>query len=220
MGNTGLLISLEGISGTGKTYFTNRLRTILDARSTVFVSELSDRKGAGVDRRIIEVLHHTGDRFCRVGMPLSETFLLLALKMADYEAYIADGLDRGYTGVEDRSIDTVAVYQAVVLSPEDPVGQLEVAQRIYAVGAGWRRPPDVTFLLEDDFECCVFRAEQRTQPPFSADERRLLHGVANLYARYAPHYAERMVRLDRRTMDERGIVSRMGAEIARRRDQA
>src|SRR5258706_55721 len=116
MGNMGFLVSLEGISGAGKTYFTKKLTAMLDDKTTRFVSELSERSGKGLDSQIISVLHHTGDRFFRSGMPLAETFLLLALKMADYEAHIADALQRGLTVVEDRSIDTVAIYQAILLA--------------------------------------------------------------------------------------------------------
>jgi dTMP kinase len=216
MESTGLLVSLEGISGSGKTYLANRLRMSLDSATTAFVSELSDRRDGGVDRRIIEVLHHKGDRFCRLGMPVSETFLLLALKMADYETHIAEQLRRGHVVVEDRSIDTVAVYQAVVLAPDNPQMQLELAQKIFTLAAGWRRPPDVTFLLADDFETCVTRAETREQPAFNLDERRLLQGVSSLYAQYALQQGERVILLDRRLLDEQSILSRMTAEIGRR----
>ena len=220
MTDAGLLVSLEGISGTGKTYFANLLRAALDARTTAFVDELSDRKGAGIDRKIIAALHHTGDRFCRLGMPLTETFLLLALKMADYESYILDALTLGQTVIEDRSIDTVAVYQAVLLSPENAAGQLDVSRRIYAIGAQWRRPPDLTFLLEDEFSTCLARAEQRPQPRFSDDERRLLHDAADLYARYASSYGGRIVRLDRRKMTEHEIVAGIRTEIEHRKKRS
>lgn len=217
MGNNGLLVSLEGISGAGKTYLTKKLISALDEKTTLFVSELSDRSGNGLDKRIIGVLHHTGDRFFRSGMPLAEMFLLLALKMADYEAHIADALRRGLTVVEDRSIDTVAIYQAILLVPDASAARLDIANRIYAMGAQWRHPPDVTFLVEDDFDQCITRAEQRQQQRFSDDELQLLRNAADLYAQYAPGHARRIVRLDRRSMREDEIVRRICVDIKQRR---
>jgi dTMP kinase len=217
MESTGLLVSLEGISGVGKTYFARKLIAALDESTTRFVNELSDRSGNGLDKQIIDALRHSGDRFFRSGMPLSETFLLLALKMADYEKHIAHALQSGFTVVEDRSIDTVAVYQSILLRTNSLGERLDLSNKIYMMAAQWRHPPDVTFLIEDEFDVCITRAEARQGAGFAEDELELLRDAADLYAHYAEMHTPRVVRLDRRIMDEENIIRRVCAEILSRR---
>jgi dTMP kinase len=213
MTESGLLVSFEGISGAGKTYLSRAIRASAPGSTMRFVNELSERSGTGLDRKIIDVLQYTGDRFCRTGAPLSETFLLLALKMADYEMYIAPALAEGRTVIEDRSIDTVAVYQSILIEPSNPSQWLNLAKRIFAAASQWRRPPDLTFFLDDSLDSCIMRAESRLQIAYSEDERALLRDAADLYRRYAKVYRERIILLDRQSHSETEILARVSAEI-------
>lgn len=196
----GVLCSLEGISGVGKTYLAQVLREaavgMVDGPVT-FVSEVVDRDGCDLDRQIITLLAASGDRFFRGGKPLTETFLLLALKMFDFEARIAPLLAEGHVVIEDRSLDTIAVYQALILHPGQPDRQLETAQGIYALAASFRQPPEVTFLIEECFEVALARVEQRDERTLSADEVGVLQQAASLYTRYAHAHPSRMVPLRR-----------------------
>src|SRR5579884_2812853 len=166
----GVLISLEGISGCGKTYIVTKLQASLREIPLTFIKEVADRKGDGLDLRIITLLSNSQDRFFRMGAPLTETFLLLALKMYDFEAMISPTLTQGGIVVEDRSIDTIAVYQSLLLWPHDQERWLAAANTIYDQATAWRRPPDITFLLEDDFNTALCRAQQRSKRSFNSDE--------------------------------------------------
>lgn len=208
-----ILISFEGISGCGKTYFIGKLHTALKDLPTTSVQEVTDRRGDGLDLRILSLLSTSQDRFFRTGAPLTETFLLLALKMYDFEACIAPLLAQGGMVIEDRSIDTIAVYQALLLWPQQQERWLTTAHLLYEQAAQWRRPPDITFLLEDDFHTALARAQQRSGRRFNQDEVTVLQHAAALYDAYAAHYQQRIVRLDRRVLSEDAMVQAIRQEI-------
>jgi dTMP kinase len=204
------LVSLEGISGVGKTYLAGKVKEALAVERMTLVREASNRlsqTSPQLDVLILSVLGQSGDLFFRNGSPLCETFLLLALKMYDYEAMIVGALADGRIVFEDRSIDSIAVYQAALLCDDQPERVLAVANAIYDVAAQWRKPPDLTFLVEDDFETAIGRAETRSARPFKADELVLLKRAAETYAMYAEQHKDRIVRLDRRRLDEHEVVS-------------
>ncbi|BCL79645.1 thymidylate kinase [Ktedonobacteria bacterium brp13] len=197
----GWLVSFEGISGCGKTYLIEALRSRVSIETTTFVTEVVDREGSALDREIINILAKAQDRFFRGGKPRTETFLLLALKMFDYEARIAPALATEHIVIEDRSIDTIAIYQSLLLYPEKSLEQqLEVAYEIYDLAAHWRRAPDLTFLIEDRFDVALKRVEQREGQRLAADERAILQQAAQLYTSYARNYPSRFVLLNRQTL--------------------
>jgi dTMP kinase len=210
----GLLVSLEGVSGCGKTYFAGRLRERLRVAAE-FVKEVSDRSGGNVDQDILSILGRSGDRFFRGGLPRTETFLLLALKMYDYEEKIKPKLDDDMIVIEDRSIDTIAIYQAILLGEEQD-RTLARAESLYQLASHWRRAPDVTFLIVDELRNSIRRAEERMGRAFRHDEVSVLERADELYSAYAPGHAGRMIPLDRRLLPEEEILAEMVRVIATR----
>ena len=213
----GILCSFEGISGAGKSYLAQVLGEVMVDMPVTFVSEVVDRRSRELDHDIIALLATSGDRFFRGGKPLTETFLLLALKMFDFEVRIAPLLAEGHVVVEDRSLDTIAIYQALILHPGQPEQQLETAQAIYTLAARFRQPPHITFLIEECFEVALVRVEQRDGRALTADEVNVLQQAAHLYTQYAHEHASRIVPLNRqqfsnptllRTMRERLLALR------------
>jgi len=209
----GILASLEGISGCGKTYLISKLQDEWRDTNATFIVELSDRKSERLDQKIIEALYQTNDRFFRGGSPRTETFLLLALKVFDYETTIIEALNKGEIVIEDRSIDTIAVYQSIMLCLGQPERMLDTANEIYALAAKWRYPPDITFLIEDEFDIAVDRAQTKVGRIFTDDELDILHNAAHVYSEYASQHADRIVRLDRRKMDKHQIVEKIKLDI-------
>jgi dTMP kinase len=193
----GAVCSLEGISGVGKSYLVQALRPALADLPVTFLTEVVDRTGQELDREIITLLAKRGDRFFRSGKPLTETFLLLALKMCDYEASIAPALAQGRMVLEDRSLHTIAVYQALILHPDSLSRQLEVAHDLYAIGARFRRAPQLTFLIEDDLSIVLPRIEQREGRALTTEEIAVLQRASLLYTRFAESQMGSMIRLQR-----------------------
>jgi dTMP kinase len=173
----------------------------------LIVRELSDRTEAGVDVKILDALRFNQDRFFRTGYPLTETLLLISLKVLDFEQLISQALSHGRFIIEDRSVDTIAVYQAAILCPQDIDQQLVTANDIYEVAINWRPPPDTTFLFHDDFDTAVRRAQDRMGQVFSRDELLLLRRAHELYLHWARHHPSRINVLDRRTLSEDDILA-------------
>lgn len=208
MQHPGRLVSFEGISGTGKSYLTTALKSRLSNLPTpcTFVCEVSDRAGQDLDRDLIALLSTSRDRFFRGGRPRTETFLLLALKLFDDEARVGPALAQGHLVIEDRSIDTIAIYQALILCPDSLDQQLAFATEIYALASRWRHPPDLTFLLEDRFELALERVEQREGHRLTTDEVAVLQQAAHLYRFYARDHASRMVVLNRQELSNEELL--------------
>jgi dTMP kinase len=202
----GLIISLEGISGVGKSYLCQRLRECMDLPIAV-QEEIPEWRGDDLGRRITELLRSSGDLFFRNDYPLTTTFLLLSLAMYREETKIKT-LPPGQILLKDRSIDSLAVYQAILLCP-NLEEQLEKAQELYALLTRWTTLPDLTFLIEDDFDVAIGRAEQRNQRIYPDDERMLLSTAQRLYEKCTNLYPTRILRINRQTMPTDKIIQYM-----------
>jgi dTMP kinase len=213
----GINVSFEGISGCGKSYILMKLRDVLQDVLLTIIEEIEDRQGAGLDQKIIALLGKSGDRFFRGGHPRTETLLLLALQAYEAETIIGPALAAGQTVIENRSIDTIAIYQAIILHPSESLErQLERAQQLYQFACQWRTPPQLTFLLEDDFVTAIERSQQRVARLYSLDEIALMRRAAHIYELYAQCQASRIVRLDRRRMETENIVQTIRETIIAR----
>lgn len=61
--------------------------------------------------------------------------------------------------IEGRSIHSVAVYQSLILHPDNDHAAGLLAQQILDTAARWRLLPDLTAVITDDTETAVKRAE-------------------------------------------------------------
>jgi len=184
----GHLISIEGLNGVGKTYLTSR---VVDAASErgqppLVVEEFSRRADGGSDlgRRLLRTLitASDGERFLRAGFPRSETLLLLAIKMHDFETTLP-ALLAGRTVIEGRSIHSTAVYQSLIMNPDDDQAAAELAGCILDSTARWRPLPDLTIVLTDDVAKAVGRAQDRDGIIYTAEQWDLHHRAAALLRR-------------------------------------
>lgn len=206
MQRQGIFVSFEGISGVGKSYLCRQLRTIYQDLPIKCVSEIIDRQGESMDSRIIALLRESGDRFFQNSYPLTTTFLLFALTMHDTEARIRPALADGYILIKDRYIDTLAVYQAILLCPDSFEQQVALANELYHIGIRWCPAPDITFLIEDDFDTAIQRAQERNGDCYRDDELAILSSAARLYDAYAQYHTSRIVRINRQELTKDTII--------------
>ncbi len=202
-------VTIEGVNGAGKTRVARAAARRLGGRWRL-VPELTDLDGGGLPARVVAALAAGGGTFLRGGHQAAETLALVALKVHAFEGAPASGGGADLV-LEDRGIDTVALYQAAILSgPAAPLAEtLAVADQIYATAARWRPAPDRTVLLTDDFPACVTRLEQRAGEPLSADDRALLARVAALYLAQAARDPRRFAIIDRRGRDAPSVVDQI-----------
>jgi dTMP kinase len=135
MGEEGvsLLITIEGIDGTGKTTLVSALRESLKDLDPVFTKEPGSTWVGDAVRRAI------GERVD----PVTEALLFVADHAAHLETVVRPALARGRLVISDRYTDSRYAYQAVMLEgriPDPPAWLL-------ALHNGWTVVPDRTFLL-------------------------------------------------------------------------
>lgn len=206
----GKLLSLEGISGTGKTFYRKQLeKNISNKENILFIKEIFNEAQEGLNKKIFSALYHTEDRFFDMGVPLTETMLLLSRSMYKYESTIRQALEDGKTVIEDRSIDTIALYQAILIAQKNGGNPLEIAEKIYSFAGSFRQLPQKTFLLYGNSDLAIRRAEKRDGMRYKPDEIKLLKTVDKFYSIYADIHPERFIKLDISKADSEQIVRRM-----------
>lgn len=218
-----MLVSTEGISGVGKTYLIKQLADTLrraDASTApVILEEFSKRAHDGHDlgrdilRALIEASGH--DHFLQGGYPASETMLLLAIKTYDYES--ARPSLRGNRHVlEGRSVHSIAVYQSLILHPNDDTAAYNRARDILAMAASWRPMPDLAILITDDTETALARAERRDGTSYTPAQRRLHHRAATMFNQLARDDTDRVRVLNRQTSDTAQAIAQILRWLGRR----
>ncbi len=135
MGEEGipLLITIEGIDGSGKSTLVSALRESLRDLDPVFTREPgSTWVGDAVRRAVAEQAD-----------PVTEALLFVADHAAHLEHVVRPALGAGRLVISDRYTDSRYAYQAVMLAGKvpDPAGWLRTLHQ------GWTIVPDRTFLL-------------------------------------------------------------------------
>lgn len=216
LGTTGLprprgaLVSVEGISGVGKTYLTAQL---LRDGGIAAISEFSQRLSTSSSTLGHQILHALadqadGEHFLRSGHPGTETVLLIAVKTFDYEQ-CQPLLASGRTVIEGRSLDSIAVYQSLITHPGDPDLATAEARQILTIAARWRPLPDLTILLTDDVHAAISRAEARDSRQFTTEQHTLHHQAVDLFILLAAQDPARFCVIDRRTTDLATAISQI-----------
>lgn len=209
MTTAGCWVSVEGLNGVGKTYLAGRLAARLGPSCTL-LSELTDHGGEGLTGRVIGALARPGGTFLRTGHPLTETFALLALKVYEYERLARAPQPAARLVLEDRGPDTVAVYQAAILTA-DPAVAAGLVERIGAAATMWRPTPHRTLLLVDDFDTCIGRFAARLGTPVQPADRALLVRVDQLYRDLAAARPDRFRIVDRAGRGDDDVLDEMHA---------
>lgn len=201
-------VSVEGPNGAGKTHLITALAARLGPEARL-LSELTDLDGQTLPAQVIGALA-AGASFLRTGHPLTETFALLALKVREHE--LVTGLpDPPPIVLEDRGVDTVAMYQAAILcgpaADDEQVWRL--AQQIYAAAAMWRPAPQLTLLILDDLNVCACRYAEREGHPLTSDEYTLVAQALRLYRRQAEQEPTRFRIVDRTGRDTTDVLAEL-----------
>jgi len=128
-----VLITLEGIDGSGKSSLLSALEKSLSDLSPVFTREPG---ATWVGEQVRRAIAERAD-------PVTEALLFAADHAAHLEAVVRPALAAGRLVISDRYTDSRYAYQSATLEGiiPDPLGWLK------AVHDGWTVPPDRTVLL-------------------------------------------------------------------------
>ena len=99
--------------------------------------------------------------------------------------------------IEDRGVDSIAVYQAAILCSQAPETSPEaVARHVLSGARRWRRLPDATILLTGDPSVCARRFAGRIGRPLAPADIRLTEQIDTLYRKAAVDDPRRYTLLD------------------------
>ena len=173
----GMLVTLEGLDGSGKTTVWEALRTTYP--DAVFTREPTDSwYGEAVLRSI-----NADD-----ADPLAELFLFTADHADHLSRVVRPALAEGNLVVSDRYSDSRFAYQAASLDAELD-RPLEYVRGIHAA---FSRPPDATVFLDVDPETAAARAGATNK----LERAGYLAEVRENYERLIEYEPERFVRVD------------------------
>ena len=141
-----MLVTLEGLDGSGKTTCWEMLReSDVVPEGTTFTREPTESwYGDAVERSIADA---DAD-------PLAELFLYTADHAAHLSDVVRPALDAGTVVISDRYSDSRYAYQGATLDGVIP-DSMAFVKRIHQP---WTRPPDVTIYLDVDAETAAERS--------------------------------------------------------------
>lgn len=172
-----MLITLEGLDGSGKTTCMAALREAVP--DATFTREPTESwYGDAVQQSI-----HDDD-----ADPLAELFLYIADHAAHLSRTVEPTLAAGETVISDRYSDSRFAYQGATLADrfEDSVAYVQQLHE------PWTRPPDATIYLDLD----PATAAERSGATNKFETERYLEGVRANYERLIEDEPERFVRVD------------------------
>ena len=190
-----LLITIEGIDGTGKSTLLTALKSQLADLDPIFTREPgSTWVGEAVRRAIAEQID-----------PITEASLFVADHAAHLSTLVRPALSKGRLVISDRYSDSRFAYQSVTLKGivPDPEGWLR------AMHNGWSIVPDRTFLLVLSIDDALARlADKSGREHF--EKREVLEAVQNNYLTYARAEPSRFVIVDAAL--EKEVISKFVAD--------
>jgi dTMP kinase len=146
-----MLITLEGLDGSGKSSAVDRLRESDGVpEDTVFTREPTSDTWYG------EPVHES------IARDDADSLAELFLYTADHAAHLADtvrpALEDGHVVVSDRYSDSRYAYQGATLSDYSELTVPDALEYVRALHQPWTRPPDATIYLDVDPETGARRA--------------------------------------------------------------
>jgi dTMP kinase len=174
-----MLLTLEGLDGSGKTTCIEALRASPSLGDATFTREpTTSWYGEAVRRSVADA---DAD-------PLAELFLYTADHAAHLARTVRPALDRGGVVVSDRYSDSRYAYQGATLADrfEDSVAFVR------GIHQPWTRPPDATIYLDVDPET----GAERSGATNKFETATYLAEVRDNYERLLAEEPDRFVRID------------------------
>jgi dTMP kinase len=204
LSHPGTIISFEGIDGSGKTTQTQLLTNYLGRLGLKVLRspDNSDTNEVGLDGQILSILRQKGDRFFRIGHPITETLLLSGRMAYITETVIAPALREGNIIISDRDVDTFISYGLPSLCEacpdKTPEELMDWMISVSLIGRVW---PDLTILFRPEIDAFLSRAtvgvhEKHKKDIFDDDAKAFIDQVIIYYEQLRQRFPERIQVVD------------------------
>lgn len=205
----GVLITVEGIEGSGKTTQCRRLAEWLRGRG-YRVTETSEPDGTVLG----EVVRAFFEKEKTAPTPLAEVFLFLAARQQHVAEVIRPALERGDVVISDRYADATLAYQGSGRGVDR-----RLIRELNALATGGLQP-DLTLLLDLPAEVAIKRLAGRVLDAFERMDLAFHHRVRQGYLELAREEPERvkLLRADQPMEALHGEVRMMVEKLLERRE--
>lgn len=193
MARRGTFITFEGPEGSGKSTQITALIERLQARGETVI-QAREPGGTPTGEAIREILQHDGS-----GEPIcseTEALLFAASRAQLVRTVILPALEAGHPVVCDRFADSTTAYQGY--GRGFPIEKMIAINDFAIAGA----QPDITLLLDIDFETTLLRMAARNQATGAAldrierEEASFHRRVREGYLKLARRYPDRFITID------------------------
>ena len=162
----GKYVTFEGINGVGKTFYLSKFKENFKNKDFSII----DDKLSGVSLRIFEAILNK-DPFFRSGFPMEEALCWYAIDLIEFEKKGISPLNKNKIVIQDRGMDTTALYAAISLNKENnKISVIDLYKKIIKIREDIGVIPDLTILFIDDFDLCLKRVEERDNRKYSKEE--------------------------------------------------
>lgn len=216
---SGKLITLEGISGIGKSFYFNKLEDLSNNDNIVFNKEITNEIHSGINEKLFEILTSSDSPFFDIGNPKLETLIIASKQANDEETFVIPALSSGKNVISDRGYDTICVLQGLLFSLKYGKDPLYYSQKIYEALGLFNILPDKVVLLTGDVELAIKRAELRNNKPYTEEEKGFLRLCSKLFIDFSKIYKNRyeIVNVDKGTQSTinqlKRIIKKEGIEL-------
>lgn len=194
-----MLISLEGVDGSGKTTQIYRIVNLIQKKGLeAYISE--EFSNSKIGEVINDLLLY--DPFIRFQQTYSTSYAELMLLLSDFayrtETAIIPSLNKGTIVVADRHIDSPLAYQLQLLLRNEAYDQLSFDEWQRFILKSFPKIPDLTFYIEISVETSIHRvmSRKRKTDQITDDFERIIGDAKNVYERLAKQFPERIVKIN------------------------
>lgn len=195
-----MLITIEGIDGSGKSSLHSSLGIMLQHLSPVMTREPG---ATWIGDQVRRAIAEDAD-------PIAEALLFVADHAAHLSEVVRPALAEGKLIISDRYLDSRFAYQQASLAGSVPDPVLWLKQ----VHGGWTIMPDMTFLLVLPVDVALSRTQKRRQTEHF-EKAEILTRVQENYLQRAGEDPGRFVLVDG-TLSEETVREFVAGEIIRR----